>query len=127
MALTRRALRNLAPLPPAVVTEPLLEDGQAPRQPSARELAEDWLQAQAVLEQRLSRKLAHVYRRNVVCAANLDPNMRVEQHEPEGRKLAGNGAPRADYMRTGGYWRMAVSIAMARHLLARDGGGSAGP
>lgn len=122
MRLSRRALDRLMPLPAAVVTEHLPDGASVP---SDRDLAEDWMQAEAVLEQRLSRELAHLYGRNVVCAANLEPNIRVEQHEPEGRKMTGNGAPPTAYMWTGKYWRMAVSIAMARKLLNRDGGNGA--
>lgn len=118
-----RQINRLMPLPPATVTDPLPEGAPIP---SDRSMAEDWQDALAVLEQRLSLDLAHLYQRNVVCVGGLAVNARQEQHDPGGRKLSGQGAPAAGYIRTGKYLWMGVSIEMARHLLRRDGG-SSGP
>lgn len=115
----RQLIERIAPLPPATVTEHAAPF--APK-PTSSHLAETWNESAAVLEQRLSMALATLYQRNVRASGNVEPHQRQEQHEPGGRWLVGNGAPKAEYMRTGRYIVMRVSIAMARRLLERDGG-----
>jgi hypothetical protein len=114
-----RQLNRIAPLPSAVVTDHLPPFA---RKPTPSQLVAAWNESAAVLEQRLSMALADLYQRNVQCLAGLEPNQRQERHEAEGRMLTGNGAPNAEYMRTGKYLLMRVSVAMARRLLERDGG-----
>ena len=123
-ALNRRAIDRLMPLPPATVTEL-----QPPAKPSQRALDEAWRDQVGVLEQRLTLALADLYQRDDIAVSGaLEPNQRQELHPGRSdRMLTGNGMPAVAYMHSGPYARMAVSIAMARHLLARDGGGSAGP
>lgn len=114
-----RLIERIAPLPPATVTDHL---PPLASKPTPDQLADVWNDSAAVLEQRLSLALAALYQRNVQCSAAVEPNQRQERHVPEGRMLTGNGAPPVEYMRTGKYLLMRVSVAMARKLLERDGG-----
>ena len=107
---------------------PTVADDSAPlpveRAPGAREReqVEAFDQRQNAESQRLSRELAHLYRRDVAASGNLGANVRHEYARGGSAAKVGNGAPAAVYMRDGGYGRMVVSFAMAAHLLRRDGG-----
>lgn len=119
-----RALRRLpASLQPApvVVSDPLPDV-----KPSQRALDEAWRDQVSVLEQRLVLALTDLYRRDdITVSGAIEPNQRQELHPGRSdRMLTGNGMPKTEYMHSGPYARMVVSVQMARHLLNRDGGGS---
>jgi hypothetical protein len=117
-----RRLRNL------VRPVPTVADDSAPlpveRAPGAghREQIEAFDQRQNAESQRLSRELAHLYRRDVAASGNLGANVRHEYSRGGSVPRVGNGAPAVGYMFSGSYGRMVVSFAMAQHLLRRDGG-----
>ena len=125
---TRRAIDRLAPAVKTIADDRggrgAVDLDDAPGG-ELRRRVEAHDQAANARTQRLSRELAHLYRRNVIAAGNLDAETRIEVGR-DGQSRIGKGAPAAGYIRTGPYRKMIVSWAMADHLLRRDRGSFSG-